>query len=76
MFRAAETWVSELRKMTESLGTADPFLYGNLAGGNQKPFCGYGPESVEFLKMIARKYDPAAVFQRLVPGGFKVSSAC
>ena len=76
MFQAAQTWAEETKKVTESLGTADRFLYQNFAASSQKPFCGYGPENVRFLQEASAKYDPTGVFQKLVPGGFKVSQAC
>ncbi len=52
-----------------------PFLYINYAAPFQDPLCGYGAESVKFLKETAVKYDPEGVFQKLMPGGFKVSQA-
>ncbi|RDA94043.1 hypothetical protein CP533_5306 [Ophiocordyceps camponoti-saundersi (nom. inval.)] len=52
-----------------------PFIYINYASPEQDPLCGYGAESVDFLKRTAKKYDPDAVFQNLMPGGFKVSKA-
>ncbi|RDA85711.1 hypothetical protein CP532_0724 [Ophiocordyceps camponoti-leonardi (nom. inval.)] len=52
-----------------------PFLYINYAGPEQDPLCGYGAKSVAFFKRTAKKYDPNAVFQKLMPGGFKVSQA-
>lgn len=52
-----------------------PWLYINYAASFQDPLCGYGAESVKFLKETARKYDPEEVFQKLMPGGFKVSQA-
>jgi hypothetical protein len=76
MFQAAHTWAEETKRVTESLGTADPFLYHNFAASCQKPFCGYGPDNVQFLQEVSEKYDPTGVFQTLVPGGFKVSKAC
>ncbi|KAB8067115.1 hypothetical protein BDV29DRAFT_163734, partial [Aspergillus leporis] len=76
MHTAVEKWAEEAKKVTESLGTADPFLYHNFAAPSQKPLCGYGAESVSFLKGVSRKYDPAGVFQKLASGGFKVSQAC
>jgi hypothetical protein len=30
-------------------------------------------ENVEKMKAAAKKYDPSGVFQKLVPGGFKIS---
>lgn len=76
MEEAAVTWVQAINNITENLGTSDPFLYINHAGYFQKPFCGYGKDSLEFLREVAAKYDPGEVFQKLVPGGFKVSQEC
>lgn len=39
----------------------------------QDPLASYGPESVKKMKAAAKKYDPFGVFQKLVPGGFKIS---
>jgi hypothetical protein len=33
---------------------------------------GYGAANVAFLRDVSRKYDPLGVFQKLVPGGFKL----
>ncbi len=76
MYQASQNWAVQTKKVTESLGTADPYLYHNFAAKTQKPFCSYGQENVEFLRKVSVKYDPKGVFQTLVPGGFKVSQAC
>lgn len=41
-------------------------------GGGGTVIESYGPENVKFLQAVSRKYDPDHVFQRLVPGGFKL----
>lgn len=56
-------------------GTYSPFLYINFAAPSQEPLCGYGAESVAFLRKTAQKYDPQGIFQKLMPGGFKISKA-
>ncbi|KAF2002388.1 putative oxidoreductase [Amniculicola lignicola CBS 123094] len=48
------------------------FIYLNYAAEWQKPIQGYGNANVEFLKSVSRRYDPNAIFQRAVPGGFKL----
>lgn len=75
MYNAVEQWTKHTQEAIDSLGTTDPFLYHNFASPSQKPFCGYGEHSVHFLKRVSHKYDPAGVFQKLVPGGFKISDA-
>ncbi|DAA76247.1 TPA_exp: putative FAD-binding oxidoreductase [Trichophyton benhamiae CBS 112371] len=41
-------------------------------GYNQAAIASYGPNNVDRLWQVQRKYDPKAVFQRLVPGGQKL----
>ncbi|MBE3042163.1 FAD-binding oxidoreductase [Candidatus Bathyarchaeota archaeon] len=47
--------------------------YLGYADGTQDPLSTYGAENIKFLKDVAAKYDPEEVFQKRVPGGFKVS---
>ena len=58
----------EARKM----GLLKEHVYANYADSTQKPIQSYGKENVEFLKRTAKKYDPHGVFQKKVPGGFKL----
>lgn len=44
----------------------------NYASAGQPVIEGYGEENVRFLREVSRKYDPKGVFQRRVPGGFKL----
>ncbi|KAH9882241.1 hypothetical protein J1614_001413 [Plenodomus biglobosus] len=53
-------------------GVLHRFKYLNFAASFQDPFAGYGSEEVSKLKTVAKKYDPAGVFQKQVPGGFKL----
>ncbi|KAJ9132960.1 FAD binding domain protein [Coniochaeta hoffmannii] len=73
---AVVQWVDEVAEITARLGTSDPFLYVNHAGYFQKPLCATGRDNVEFMRAVAGKYDPKGVFQRLVPGGHKLSTEC
>ncbi|KAI4131250.1 MAG: hypothetical protein LQ338_001344 [Usnochroma carphineum] len=49
-----------------------PYKYLNYADGGQDVIDGYGAESKQRLQRVSRRYDPRGVFQRLVPGGFKL----
>jgi len=49
--------------------------YLNYADASQRPLTSYGAANVNFMKKVAARYDPEGVFQRKVPGGFKVSRA-
>ncbi|CBF86739.1 hypothetical protein AN2387.2 [Aspergillus nidulans FGSC A4] len=69
-------WVEEttnaINAATKKAGLYDPFNYIGDAAGFQEIFPGYGAENHRRLAKIAQKYDPHAVFQSLMPGGFKV----
>lgn len=62
-----------IQKFAASKGTAVDYLYLNYADKDQDPLSAYGAEKVEFMKTVAKKYDPSGVYQRLLPGGFKIS---
>lgn len=64
---------AELKDFARTSGTAAEFVYLNYADANQDPLGSYGPESVAFMKDVAREYDPQGWWQRRVPGGFKLS---
>ncbi|KAK8008139.1 oxidoreductase [Apiospora marii] len=72
MTNASVTWFNQAKAATVARGTDDEFLYLNFAGGFQDPISGYGAKNVEFLRRVAAEYDPQGVFQKLVPGGFKL----
>lgn len=48
------------------------YLFMNDASHDQDVIKHYGPENVRRLKHVQRKYDPSLIFQRLVPGGWKL----
>ncbi|KAK3305084.1 6-hydroxy-D-nicotine oxidase [Chaetomium strumarium] len=73
MYALAAKWVGMVTKATRLLGTHEEFLYLNLAAQFQDPIRAYGEDNVRFIRHVAEKYDPAGVFQRLAPGGFKIS---
>lgn len=52
-----------------------PWLYLNYAHDTQKVLESYGPSNLQKIRDVAAKYDPQGVFQRLWPGGFKISAA-
>lgn len=64
-----------LRKIdatAKQMGLLRSFVYANYAGTFQKPISSYGAQNDAFLRRVAHKYDPRAVFQRQLPGGFKL----
>ncbi|KAI0161873.1 FAD-binding domain-containing protein [Hypoxylon sp. FL1284] len=50
------------------------WLYMNYADVTQNVLGSYGVENVETIRNVAAKYDPDQVFQKLCPGGWKVSA--
>ncbi|KAI5862344.1 putative FAD-binding oxidoreductase [Durotheca rogersii] len=48
------------------------YLFMNDASWDQDVIASYGEANNLKLRQVQRKYDPKLVFQRLVPGGFKI----
>ncbi|WXC56403.1 hypothetical protein SNK03_002339 [Fusarium graminearum] len=70
-----EAWVKELREFAATIeGGNLEWIYLNYADKSQNPLGSYGPENIRKMKDAAAKYDPNQVFQKLVPGGFKISN--
>ncbi|KAL3477349.1 hypothetical protein BJX99DRAFT_257600 [Aspergillus californicus] len=67
--------IKKLKTYTQETSTDSDYIYMNYAGRDQNPLRGYGEENLEYLAAVARKYDPLGVFQRQVPGGFKITKA-
>ncbi|KAF6812655.1 6-hydroxy-D-nicotine oxidase [Colletotrichum plurivorum] len=63
----------ELKDYYVAEGIDVEWEYLGYADGGQDPLSTYGPENIQLLKDVAAKYDPEQVFQKRVPGGFKVS---
>lgn len=66
--------LTNINAAAEDLGLSHDFIYANYAGRSQEPLQSYGAKNERFLGKVATQYDPERVFQRLVPGGFKLSS--
>ncbi|KAJ4359866.1 uncharacterized protein N0V89_000422 [Didymosphaeria variabile] len=63
-----------IQKFTEEHDTAVEYLYLNYADKDQDPLSAYGADKVAFMKKVAKKYDPLGIYQRLLPGGFRISN--
>lgn len=64
----------ELKDYYISEGIDVEWEYLGYADGTQDPLSTYGPENIQLLRDVAAKYDPEQVFQKRVPGGFKISN--
>lgn len=70
-----KAWIEAVRAFaaTEIDGGLLDWTYLNYADRSQDPFGSYGAGNVRRLKDVAVRYDPDGVFQKLCPGGFKIS---
>lgn len=48
------------------------YIFNNYAYQKEDVFEGYGEESIKRLMEVSEKYDPKGIFQKAVPGGFKL----
>ncbi|PLB46221.1 FAD-binding domain-containing protein, partial [Aspergillus steynii IBT 23096] len=64
--------LENIEKDAESRGQSVPFRFMNYAFPFQDPVASYGAENKQRLQDVSRKYDPEGVFQKGVPGGFKL----
>lgn len=67
--------ITEISNYAKSIGGANEFIYLDYAAKWQNPLRGYGLNNLRKIRRVAKKYDPKAVFQRQVPGGFKLAAA-
>ncbi|KAL9603056.1 MAG: hypothetical protein Q9219_001420 [cf. Caloplaca sp. 3 TL-2023] len=69
---AARKIFQQADKVAEKTGLKRPWIYLNYAAEDQDPIGSYGAENVRKLREASRKYDPTGLFQKNVPGGFKL----
>jgi FAD binding domain len=72
IYATAQRLFSQATASAQSLGVYNPYLYLNYAASWQNPIASYGAASVSSLQAASKKYDPNGVFQKVVPGGFKL----
>lgn len=73
-YEKVKAWVQGAKDFAATIedGNLD-WIYLNYADSSQDPLASYGVENVRRMKDVAAKYDPGQVFQKLCPGGFKIS---
>ena len=69
---AANGWLKAAKAASVKAGLANEYLYLNYAALGQDPIAGYGKANQEDLREVSRKYDPDRIFQKAVPGAFKL----
>jgi hypothetical protein len=72
-----KAWVDSVSKFASEIeGGLLEWRYLNYADKSQDPLASYGEENLRLMRQVAAKYDPEEVFQKLCPGGFKISETC
>lgn len=72
---AAQRFVNCGVARAQERGIANRYIYLNYALESQDPIGSYGQDNLNSMRATSLKYDPRQVFQRLVPGGFKLYKA-
>lgn len=70
--KVTSSLLAEIEKVTIAAGVYNKFKYLNYAAKDQAPLDSYGAANKKALQAVSKKYDPAGLFQRGVPGGFKL----
>ncbi|KAF2190800.1 FAD-binding domain-containing protein [Zopfia rhizophila CBS 207.26] len=71
----AQGLLEQLNELAESIGVAHRYRFINYAYKGTGVIEGYGEESMKKLWAATGKYDPEGLFQKRVPGGFKLRDA-
>lgn len=74
VYAKAKEIVDRIDALAKRMGLKHDFLYANMIGTDQKPYVSYGAKNHAFLRQVAKQYDPRGVFQKLVPGGYKLNA--
>lgn len=66
--------MADLRQLARGKDLLHRYIFTNYGHSEDDIIAGYGEESVSRLREAGKKYDPEGVFQKGVPGGFKLPS--
>ncbi|KAI0171913.1 hypothetical protein GGR52DRAFT_447046 [Hypoxylon sp. FL1284] len=66
--------VEAVRRYAAQLDALADWVYMNYADASQDVLASYGPDNVRKMRDVAARYDPQQVFQKLCPGGEKISN--
>lgn len=64
--------LASIEQTAQKQNATNKYQYLNYAGSWQHPLESYGPDQLQALRAVSRKYDPKGLFQTGVPGGFKL----
>ncbi|KAL4791452.1 hypothetical protein BDV19DRAFT_393063 [Aspergillus venezuelensis] len=69
---ALKIGIDEIEDFAKSVDDDVDFRYLNYCDGSHCPIARYGDENVQKMREVAARVDPQGVFQKRVPGGFKI----
>ena len=69
---STRTLINKVEQSSRRRGKYVEYIFANDASWDQDVIGHYGAGNVKKMKDVQRKYDPDLVFQKLVPGGFKL----
>jgi hypothetical protein len=72
VFQKVAALNQRVEAFSKSVGSSEEFVYLPYANALQDPIGSYGAANVEYIRQVAKKYDPRGFFQSRVPGGFKI----
>lgn len=74
IFAEVEGLVKELRSLAHTKGLLHRYIFTNYGYSKDDVIEGYGRESISRLRAVSEEYDPDRIFQKAVPGGFKLGA--
>ena len=75
VYAAVQQLFDDAVAKAKSMGVWNEFIYLNYAAPWQKPITSYGQANKNFLQSVSKEYDPNSLFQKAVPGGFKLATS-
>jgi hypothetical protein len=70
--KGIERLLAKSRAMASERGLLHRYIFTNYAYYKENLFQGYGEKSLAALRETSQKFDPKGIFQKAVPGGFKL----
>lgn len=74
VYSAVDDLLQQIRKIAGDRGLLHRYIFTNYGYHKDDVLAGYGEASVQRLREVSKKYDPEGVFQKAVPGGFKLNA--
>ena len=72
VIKTTKTLFTNIDDEAKRQGVHNSYVYMNYAWEGQKVIDGYGELSKAELKRVSARFDPNGLFQKAVPGGFKL----